>query len=93
MIGLRTPRPEALMAALQPQLPSGVLLSVGAAFDLLSGRIRQAPALVRRSGFERLWRLIREPRRLGPRSLRNGPLFLGLIASELRVMKRFPVEE
>jgi N-acetylglucosaminyldiphosphoundecaprenol N-acetyl-beta-D-mannosaminyltransferase len=92
-IGLSTPRQEALMAALQPRLTSGVLLGVGAAFDLLSGRIRQAPTLVRQSGFEWLWRLVREPRRLGPRYLRNGPLFLGLIASQLSGMKRFPVEE
>ncbi len=91
-IGLSTPRQEALMAALQPRLERGTLLGVGAAFDLLSGRIRQAPALVRRSGFEWLWRLVREPRRLGPRYLRNGPLFLGLIASQLSGMKRFPVE-
>jgi N-acetylglucosaminyldiphosphoundecaprenol N-acetyl-beta-D-mannosaminyltransferase len=78
------------MAALQPQLPSGVLLSVGAAFDLLSGRIRQAPAVVRRSGFEWLWRLIREPRRPGPRSLRNGPLFLGLIGQRAPWDEAFP---
>lgn len=92
-IGLSTPRQEALMSALQSRLERGVLVGVGAAFDLLSGRIRQAPALVRRSGLEWLWRLVREPRRLGPRYLRNGPLFLGLIASQLTGMKRFPIEE
>lgn len=81
------------MSALQSRLERGVLVGVGAAFDLLSGRIRQAPALVRRSGLEWLWRLVREPRRLGPRYLRNGPLFLGLIASQLTGMKRFPIEE
>lgn len=92
-IGLSTPRQEALMAALQPRLEHGVLLGVGAAFDFLSGRIRQAPAFVRRTGFEWLWRLLREPRRLGPRYLRNGPLFLSLMAAQLSGVKRFPIEE
>ncbi len=92
-IGLSTPRQEAFMAALQPRLERGVLLGVGAAFDLLSGRIRQAPGFIRRSGCEWLWRLIREPRRLGPRYLRNGPLFLSLIAGQLSGVKRFPIEE
>lgn len=92
-IGLSTPRQEALMAGLETRLPQGVLLGVGAAFDLLSGRIRQAPPWIRRSGFEWLWRLVREPRRLGPRYLRNGPLFLSLLAAQLSGMKRFPVED
>lgn len=92
-IGLSTPRQEAFMAALQPRLERGVLLGVGAAFDFLSGRIRQAPSFVRRCGLEWLWRLIREPRRLGPRYLRNGPLFLSLIAGQLSGMKRFSVDE
>lgn len=92
-IGLSTPRQEALMAALQPRLKKGVMVGVGAAFDLLSGRIRQAPPWVRRSGFEWLWRLVREPRRLGPRYLRNGPLFLSLLSSQLLGLRRFPLEE
>ncbi len=92
-IGLSTPRQEAFMAALLPRLDRGVLIGVGAAFDLLSGQIRQAPAAVRHSGFEWLWRLLREPRRLGPRYLRNGPLFLSLIAAQLCGVKRFPLGE
>jgi len=92
-VGLSTPRQEALMASLQPRLDAGVLLGVGAAFDLLSGRIRQAPAWIRRSGLEWLWRLVREPRRLGPRYLRNGPLFLSLIAAQVSGAKRFPRED
>ena len=48
------------------QLPSvRVAMGVGGAFDILSGTIRRAPRLLRRYGLEWLWRLLREPWRIG----------------------------
>ncbi|MXX66013.1 MAG: WecB/TagA/CpsF family glycosyltransferase [Chloroflexi bacterium] len=38
-----------------------VVVGVGGSFDLISGRIRRAPRLVRRIGMEWLYRLVREP--------------------------------
>jgi N-acetylglucosaminyldiphosphoundecaprenol N-acetyl-beta-D-mannosaminyltransferase len=52
------------------------MLGVGAAFDFHTGRVRQAPRWIQRSGFEWLYRLCREPRRLWRRYLKNNPLFL-----------------
>jgi N-acetylglucosaminyldiphosphoundecaprenol N-acetyl-beta-D-mannosaminyltransferase len=43
-------------------------MGVGGAFDFMSGRIRRAPKIIQKIGFEWLWRLILEPRRL-PRIL------------------------
>lgn len=40
-----------------------VAVGVGGAFDFVSGRVKRAPAFMRRLGLEWLWRLLREPRR------------------------------
>lgn len=45
------------------QLPVGVFIGVGGAFDYLSMVKKRAPGAAQRSGFEWLWRLILEPRR------------------------------
>lgn len=48
-----------------PDLPGVKLaMGVGGAFDILGGKIKRAPALLRKLGLEWLWRLIQQPRRL-----------------------------
>ncbi len=59
-----------------PLAESGVLLGVGAAFDFHAGATRQAPAWVQDAGFEWLFRLVIEPRRLWRRYLLHNPPFL-----------------
>jgi N-acetylglucosaminyldiphosphoundecaprenol N-acetyl-beta-D-mannosaminyltransferase len=87
-VGLSTPKQEKFMAAFAPRLDAGVFLGVGAAFDFLSGRVRQAPRWMQRSGLEWLFRLCTEPRRLAPRYFKNNPLFvLRVIAEKLRLKK------
>jgi len=50
------------------------LIGVGAAFDFLSGRKKQAPPWIQRAGLEWLFRLGSEPRRLW-RRYSQYPLF------------------
>ena len=57
-------------------LAAKVMIGVGAAFDFHSGRVRQAPRWMMRSGLEWFFRLCVEPRRLAPRYLRNNPAFI-----------------
>ncbi len=59
-----------------------VLVSVGAAFDFLAGRVSQAPAWMQRSGLEWAYRMSREPRRLAPRYLRSNPAFVAAVARQ-----------
>ena len=54
----------------------GVFLAVGDAFTLLSGRRPFAPKWMQRFGLTWLYRLLAEPRRLGPRYLRYNSLFV-----------------
>jgi N-acetylglucosaminyldiphosphoundecaprenol N-acetyl-beta-D-mannosaminyltransferase len=53
-----------------------VFLAVGDAFTLLTGRRQFAPAWMQRLGLTWLYRMSREPGRLGPRYLRYNALYL-----------------
>ena len=56
-----------------------VFLSGGAALDYAAGRIAIAPSWMVRAHLEWLFRLVREPRRLGRRYVVGNPLFLGRV--------------
>lgn len=78
-VGLSSPKQERFMAELAPYLEGGVLIGVGAAFDFLSGLKPQAPRWIRGSGFEWLFRLATEPRRLWRRYLIGNTIFVWMI--------------
>ena len=73
--GIGSPRQEKWVWRMREQLEAPVLAAVGAAFDFISGRVSQAPSWMQRRGLEWLHRMGREPRRLGPRYLRDNPAF------------------
>jgi N-acetylglucosaminyldiphosphoundecaprenol N-acetyl-beta-D-mannosaminyltransferase len=82
-VGLSTPRQELWMHRNRDLLKVPVMVGVGAAFDIHTGRVRQAPRWMRESGLEWSWRLMHEPRRLWRRYLLNGPRFVFGVAVEL----------
>ena len=59
------------------------LVGVGAVFDWVAGNVKQAPSWMQRGGFEWLYRLYREPRRLWRRYLWNNPAYLALLAAQV----------
>jgi N-acetylglucosaminyldiphosphoundecaprenol N-acetyl-beta-D-mannosaminyltransferase len=81
-VGLGTPKQERWMHECAGSFSVPVLVSVGAAFDILSGRRRQAPEWMRERGLECLFRLLQEPRRLWRRYLVYGAQFIGYLALE-----------
>ena len=82
-VGLGMPKQELWMDRVRDRLPGIALLGVGAAFDLLSGTVPQAPAWMQRIGLEWFYRLMREPRRLWRRYLWNNPAYLILLARQI----------
>ena len=81
-VGIGVPRQEKWMARMRPLLDAPVLVGVGAAFDFLAGRKRQAPPWMQRRGLEWLFRLSQEPRRLLVRYLRYNPAFVAAFARQ-----------
>jgi N-acetylglucosaminyldiphosphoundecaprenol N-acetyl-beta-D-mannosaminyltransferase len=90
-VGLGTPKQERFMAGPGRALDTGLLVGVGAAFDFLSGRVRQAPRWIRVIGLEWLFRLCMEPTRLGPRYLKTNPLFVLRVAAQKLGIRRYPL--
>jgi len=84
-VGLGSPKQERWMAEHVGRVGAPVLIGVGAAFDFLSGRKRQAPRWMQRSGLEWLFRLMQEPRRLWPRYRRYPWFVMALIREWLGV--------
>jgi N-acetylglucosaminyldiphosphoundecaprenol N-acetyl-beta-D-mannosaminyltransferase len=81
-VGLGSPKQELLMAALRDRLDAGAMMGVGVTFSFVAGTVKRAPHFVRRVGFEWLWRLACEPRRLWRRYLDNLVSFPWLVLRE-----------
>jgi len=88
-VGLSTPKQERWIAAVCGRLSARVVLSVGAAFDFHTGRVRQAPQWMQARGLEWLFRLSQEPRRLWRRYAYNNPIFLWLALLQLSGLRTF----
>ncbi|HMS01474.1 MAG TPA: WecB/TagA/CpsF family glycosyltransferase [Gemmatimonadaceae bacterium] len=72
-VALGSPKQELFIDRIADAVAPAVLLGVGAGVDFLAGRVRRAPAWIGRLGFEWLFRLVVEPRRLWRRYLVGGP--------------------
>ena len=87
-VGIGCPKQERWMQRFRPLLAAPVLIGVGAGFDFLSGRKPLAPRWIQTSGFEWLYRMMSEPRRLWPRYSRVVPLFLYLVLRDRLARRR-----
>ncbi len=88
-VGLSTPKQERFMAANVGRLAAQVMIGVGAAFDIHTGRLRDAPVWMKNSGLQWLHRLYQEPSRLGKRYLVNNPRFMWRLMLELAGSSRY----
>lgn len=82
-VGLSTPKQERFMARYLPRLDTKLMIGVGAAFDIHTGRITDSPTWLKVCGLQWLHRLLQEPRRLWRRYLFNNPRFLYKVGKEL----------
>jgi N-acetylglucosaminyldiphosphoundecaprenol N-acetyl-beta-D-mannosaminyltransferase len=88
-VGLSTPKQERWMHRFRDRLDVPVMLGVGAAFDMHTGRVARAPVWMQEHGLEWLFRLSVEPRRLWRRYLVYGSEFVWSVAQELAGLRRF----
>jgi N-acetylglucosaminyldiphosphoundecaprenol N-acetyl-beta-D-mannosaminyltransferase len=85
-VALGCPKQELWMAQYQEQIPA-VMIGVGAVFPVYAGALKHAPKFIRASGFEWLFRLIQEPRRLWKRYATTIPIFIWLALKQLSTNK------
>lgn len=81
-VGLGSPKQDIWMYEHREKLDVSVMHGVGAAFDFLTGRVKQAPRWMMNAGLEWLFRLFQEPRRLWRRyTLTNAKFIYYLLRS------------
>jgi exopolysaccharide biosynthesis WecB/TagA/CpsF family protein len=88
-LAVGSPQQEIIAKKLKERgVARGLALCIGAAIDFMTGIEKRAPLWMQRLGFEWLFRLLQNPRRMAKRYLLRGPrIFLLLPRIELRVRK------
>jgi N-acetylglucosaminyldiphosphoundecaprenol N-acetyl-beta-D-mannosaminyltransferase len=80
---LGMPKQEKWALSYRNHLNTNLVLCLGAALDFTLGLAHRAPRLFQQAGFEWLWRLCSDPRRLCRRYLYDDLLFFKLFVEEL----------
>ncbi len=88
LMAFGAPKQELLMAKIAERVKPAVMLGIGASLDFIAGTLSRAPALFRNTGFEWLYRLGQEPRRLWRRYLVNDPKFAVILWRTLQEKRR-----
>lgn len=76
LVALGSPKAERFIATLLPLLDSGLVMGVGGAFDVWTGKATRAPAIFRRCGLEWFWRWCTAPRQRWRRAIVRTLAFL-----------------
>lgn len=92
-VGLGAPRQEVFIAQHLRRFDTTLMVGVGAAFDMHTGRISDAPVWVKRMGLAWSHRLMQEPGRLWRRYLKSNPRFMWSIALQLLGLKKYKLAD
>jgi N-acetylglucosaminyldiphosphoundecaprenol N-acetyl-beta-D-mannosaminyltransferase len=82
-VGMPTPFKDVFCQRHRDRLQVPVVIGVGGSFDVIAGVVSRAPKAVQSLGFEWLWRLMMEPRKLWKRYLTTNTQFIWLVLREL----------
>jgi N-acetylglucosaminyldiphosphoundecaprenol N-acetyl-beta-D-mannosaminyltransferase len=88
LVGMGTPKQELWVQHNAERLDVGVLWTVGALFDYVSGRVPRAPSWLADNGFEWIFRLAIEPQRMWRRYLLGNPVFVSRVMAQARERTR-----
>ena len=89
-VGLGTPKQDYWIDEHLESIRGSVLIASGATFDFFGGRVGYAPEVIRRSGFEWLYRLLgKDFKRLFYRYTVLNCVFLGNFALQVTRLRRF----
>ena len=90
-VGLGSPKQEKFMAQFCGKLDVKLMVGVGAAFDIHSGAVKEAPQWLKNMGLQWLHRLVLEPRRLWRRYSICIPSFIWGISLQFLGVRRFSI--
>jgi N-acetylglucosaminyldiphosphoundecaprenol N-acetyl-beta-D-mannosaminyltransferase len=88
-VGLGSPKQDVWISEHREKIRGSILIASGATFDFFSGRIQQAPEWIRNAGFEWLFRLSKDFRRLWIRYTVYNLVFLAMFSLQLMRLRRF----
>lgn len=88
-IGLGSPKQDIWIREHRDKIKGSIIVPSGATFDFFSGRIKQAPKIIRDIGFEWLYRLTQDFRRLWVRYTVYNVIFLALFSLQLIGILKF----
>ncbi|WP_197274241.1 WecB/TagA/CpsF family glycosyltransferase [Novosphingobium sp. AAP93] len=82
-MGVGCPKSEIWVDEYRDRLMGLYALCVGAGLGYFVGYEMRAPQFMRRIGFEWVWRLLKEPQRLGKRYIVRGAKFLNILRKDI----------
>ena len=88
-VGLGLPKQERWIHEHKHRLKVPIAIGVGACFGFFSGRVKRAPLWIGRIGFEWLWRLACEPKKLWRRDILDAPQFVGHVLMEMTGLRKY----
>lgn len=87
-VGLGSPKQDVWIEEHRDKIKGSIIIASGATFDFFSGKIKQAPKLIRDTGFEWLYRLTQDFRRLWVRYTVDNVIFIIVFTLQiLRIIK------
>ena len=87
-VGMTAPKQEKWAYQNFDQLDAGHVCNIGAVFDFFAGNVKRAPNWIIKLGFEWLYRLYKEPRRLWRRYIFGNAVFVYFIIREKLMLLR-----
>ncbi len=77
--GLSAPKQEILSYSNLDRIQSRIIVNIGAVFDYYSGNISSPPRFMIRTGMEWLYRLYKQPKKIGPRVFVSTLIYLKIV--------------
>ncbi len=87
LVALGVPKQEKWIFRYREKLPPCAVIGVGGSFDVLAGELTRAPLWMQRAGLEWLYRLLKEPARIGRAAVL--PAFLIQVFLQALRIKRY----
>ena len=91
LVAMPSPKKEKYLNRFKGRLNVPVIMGVGGSFDVMAGEVQRAPVAFQKTGFEWLYRLVQEPRRLWKRCVVTLFIFPFMVLAEM--FKSFSIDK